>query len=237
MKDEVFILDDRRCRMFQQGESHTALYWGVSDVLDESTLKTAQLLSRLLKKNPFSLIVFEASDWNRGFSPWPFSFSQDGESSPFSGEGQKTLEWLLNACIPQAEARFASPVSSRFIGGYSLSGLFSLWAFYESGVFSGAASCSGSLWYPGWAQYAQTHSSPEGGCVYLSLGIKEEKNHHPFMSLVGDETRRQSDLLRSDANVRLSTLVWHPGGHFTDVCRRIAEGFLWLYNTQFFETF
>ena len=57
---------------------------------------------------------------------------------------------------------------------------------------------------------------------------REEKTRNRAMAAVGDCTRAQYALLQSDPAVRASTLVWHPGGHFTDPDRRMAEGVAWI---------
>jgi hypothetical protein len=48
------------------------------------------------------------------------------------------------------------------------------------------------------------------------------------MSAVGDATRLAHNVLQSDTNVSESTLVWHDGGHFTDIPGRLAQAMLWL---------
>ena len=35
--------------------------------------------------------------------------------------------------------------------------------------------CSSSMWFPGWKNYVLTHTTPDNCIIYLSLGIKEEK--------------------------------------------------------------
>ena len=115
-----------------------------------------------------------------------------------------------------------------FLWTYSLAGLFSLFTFYESGEFNGVASCSGSLWYPGWKEYAQRQHAPERSVMYFSLGQKEEKTRNRKMAAVGEMTRRQHEQVKDDGCVRYSELVWQNGGHFTDVEKRIAHGFAWL---------
>ena len=126
------------------------------------------------------------------------------------------------------ENNLSCGASSRMVGGYSLSGLFSLFAFYESRMFDGVASCSGSLWYPGWKEYAAGQKAAEGSCVYLSLGRKEEKTRNRKMAIVGDMTRWQYEQVQQNMNVHTCELTWHNGGHFTDVAHRIAQGFIWM---------
>lgn len=215
-----------RCSIWMHGRGGPAIYWGTASSGKEQQEKTAGFIARMAGEKPWTMVAFEMENWNRDYSPW--ALPSENDQADFAGGAKDTLVWLTDVCIPHIERRVLHGVSQRMIGGYSLAGLFSLFAFYESGLFEGAASCSGSLWYPGWKEYAGNQTCPVGSVVYLSLGRKEEKTRSPMMSQVGDMTRWQYERLKQDANVRASELVWHNGGHFTDVEQRIAQGFSWL---------
>ena len=65
--------------------------------------------------------------WEENFSPWcaPRVFAK----GPNFGDGaQKTLDILINHVIPWAESELTEPPAYRVLVGYSLAGLFSLWA-------------------------------------------------------------------------------------------------------------
>lgn len=65
--------------------------------------------------------------WEENFSPWcaPRVFAK----GPNFGDGaQKTLDTLINQVIPWAESELTEPPAYRVLVGYSLAGLFSLWA-------------------------------------------------------------------------------------------------------------
>ena len=59
------------------------------------------------------------------------------------------------------------PGRRRFLCGYSLAGLFALWAVYQTDFFAGTAAVSPSVWYPGWLGYAEEHRALTPA-VYLS---------------------------------------------------------------------
>lgn len=178
---------------------------------------------------PFYLACFASEDWNRDYSPWPAPavFKNDGA---FLGGGTETLEWMRSDLLPtlaqKAGRTFAQDKTS--IIGYSLAGLFALWVFYESGLFSAAASCSGSLWYDGWESYMAKKQAPAGSRVYLSLGDREEMARNPRMAAVGAATRRIAAQLAADPNVAETVLEWEPGGHFDGAEKRLAKGLEWL---------
>ena len=161
--------------------------WG----LDMSHGETAESLFdevKALTNNDFSLAVFDVTDWNAQFSPWtaPPVFGKDA----FSGKGNDTLRFLENGFLPEIKSKF--PESEVFLTGYSLAGLFSLWALYETDKFNGAVCCSSSLWFDKWDEYASLHRIKSPSTIYMSLGDREEKTKNKVMSKVGDRTRRQA---------------------------------------------
>ena len=214
------------CIVWRHGQGGPVIYWGTAYDGEELAEHVAGVMANKLSDKPWMLVAYEMKNWNQDYSPWALP-SVDGKDE-FTGGAKGTLAWLTDMCIPYIENDLPCGASSRMIGGYSLSGLFSLFAFYESRMFDGVVSCSGSLWYPGWKEYAAGQKAPEDSCVYLSLGRKEEKTRNRKMAIVGDVTRWQYELVKQDMNVRASELTWHNGGHFTDADRRIAQGFVWL---------
>lgn len=76
--------------------------------------------------------------WEENFSPWcaPRVFTK----GPNFGDGaQKTLDTLINQVIPWAESELTEPPAYRVLVGYSLAGLFSLWAGVSQQVARGVA--------------------------------------------------------------------------------------------------
>ena len=113
------------------------------------------------------------------------------------------------------------------IAGYSLAGLFALWAAWNSGYFRMVASVSGSLWYPGFADFTESHETAgkvEG--VYLSLGDREDKGGSRIMRTVGESTARVERALREKG---INTAYeMNNGGHFSDPEGRLAKGIAWV---------
>ena len=193
--------------------------WG----LDMSHGETAESLFdevKALTNNDFSLAVFDVTDWNAQFSPWtaPPVFGKD----TFSGKGNDTLRFLENGFLPEIKSKF--PESEVFLTGYSLAGLFSLWALYETDKFNGAVCCSSSLWFDKWDEYASLHRIKSPSTIYMSLGDREEKTKNKVMSIVGDRTRRQAEILKEDPNVEKLYFEWNEGGHFVEPLKRVAKG-------------
>ena len=107
--------------------------WGL-DMCHGETVESLFEEVKSLTDKDFSLVVFDVTDWNAQFSPWPASavFGKDS----FSGKGNDTLCFLEDELLPEIKSKFQG--SEIFLTGYSLAGLFSLWALYESDKFNGA---------------------------------------------------------------------------------------------------
>ena len=216
---QELILSSRRCRIC--GEGGRVIFRAVSSRQEESAEALCDALCSLGAED-FTLFDIPVEDWESELSPW--AAEAGGES--FSGGGGETLRFLLDEALPYASEHRC--VTGRYLCGYSLSALFALWAFYESGVFDGVGCCSGSLWFPGWADYAAAHSAPSGSAVYLSLGGKEPGRGRPPMNSIGEEYECQTKLCRADGGIARFRMEMNPGGHFSDPTLRVAKGVRWL---------
>lgn len=177
---------------------------------------------------PYLLAAFQTADWNDDLSPWP-ALTPNGRQRAFGGQGKVTLYWILERFLPQIEE--AAPCArkgGRGLLGYSMAGLFAVWALSQTAAFSVFGSCSGSLWYPEFCERLR-HTGPKGSCcVYLSLGEREELSRNRWFSSVGDATRQTAALLKGSPLCRELVLAWNPGGHTADVVQRLAAAQLWM---------
>ena len=170
--------------------------------------------------------AFPCADWNADLSPWPAEKAfKKGED--FSGRGGAYLQALL-AFSAEWECSMPEAPEKRFLAGYSLAGLFSLWTLYQTDRFDGAASASGSLWYPGWLDYIAQRRPVRHAAFSLSLGDKEEHTKNPVMARVGDATRETCRLLKAQGYP--VTLAWNAGGHFADEQLRTVKAVQALLN-------
>jgi len=177
---------------------------------------------RRLTQTPFLLAAFDAGEWNDALSPWPAPAVFRGRD--FGGGAAATLDALLNHLMPAVAQRCPAPGRRWLLGGYSLAGLFALWASTRTDAFAGVAAVSPSVWFPGWLDYAREHP-PRSPRVYLSLGDREERTRNPVMAQVGDAIRAQYALLRERTDC---VLEWNPGNHFMEPQARTAKGFAWV---------
>ena len=169
---------------------------------------------------------------------------------------QGTLRFLTEQAIPTLKQQFALPENVRIIlGGYSLAGLFALWASTQTALFSGVAAASPSVWFPGWMEFEQQHTI-QAQRVYLSLGDREERTRNSRLrsnEVPSGDFKRQDGLASArwrgltptsstmaavGDNIRAlhrelvergknCTLEWNNGGHFKDADLRTARAFRW----------
>lgn len=215
-----FSLSDIDCRVYLDGKPETVFYWGTAK--GHTDMEAVLKLIKEGEGKNFLLCTFEVNDWNSDFSPWeaPPVFGKEG----FSGKGADTLAFLESRLIPYMEICYPEAASARkVIAGYSLAGLFSLWAVL-SGHFDSAISCSGSLWFPSWTSYLEKYARPSSVSeFYISLGDKESKTKNKVMAVVEANTLKTVEFLKPKASC---TFEWNQGGHFNGSEERMAKAFL-----------
>ena len=180
--------------------------------LMEMEAETAEIRKRV--KEDFSLIALRVRHWNDDLSPWPAPavFGKEG----FGGRAAETLQTILPLT--------ADKTKTYILGGYSLAGLFALWAACRTDAFAAVAAASPSVWFPGFVEDLKKNGI-RARKVYLSLGDREEKARNPVMAAVGDGIRAACDALR-EQGIDV-TLEWNPGNHFRDAALRTAKAFAW----------
>ena len=176
--------------------------------------------------HPFLFAAVPVESWNDELSLWEVPAVWGKES--FGGNAADTLRFLTEQVVPTLKQQFHLPENVKIIlGGYSLAGLFALWASTQTKLFYGVAAASPSVWFPGWTEFEQQHPI-QAQHVYLSLGDKEERTKNIVMAAaaVGDNIRT----LHSQLTARGvdCTLEWNSGGHFKDADLRTAKAFRWV---------
>ncbi len=222
---ESINIGGKTCRLFGS-ETPACLLVQPSARHENATLEMEVAQISTLSRIPFVLATVELEDWIIDLMPWP-----DGNISrdPEAGQhGLETLHYLLLSLVPEMHRRFGPlPV---ILGGYSLGGLFSLWASTQTDSFKAIAAASPSVWIHGWLPYARKHVTLANQ-VYLSLGEQEEHVKNQAIARVGDNLRAYHDLLQEQLGPELCPLIWEPGNHFTDNEGRLARAFAWCMTT------
>ncbi len=220
------LIDNRPCKVYAMPEPRCL----VLTTLGAHERKDFETLAQMLTKQtsvPFVLAAFTISDWEAELAPWADpALSQRPEVGT---QALATLDFVANALLPELQGRYGTlPV---ILGGYSLAGLFALWAAYQQPLFAAVAAASPSVWIRGWVPFVQSHAllTPN---VYLSLGIKEEKTRNSALARVGDNIRVYHDLLTRSLGEEHTALIWHNGGHFTECTLRLAQALAWCISKQ-----
>ena len=195
--------------------------------------------------------------WEENFSPWcaPRVFAK----GPNFGDGaQKTLDTLINQVIPWAESDLTELPAYRVLVGYSLAGLFSLWAgVTQAGApqqvargyqpddapsqpgaphvdapvatFQRIGAVSGSFWFPGLLDYVDQQLN--GGAVGLThayLSLGDRETRTPNPQIM--HVRENAELLASRLESAGITSMFelNRGNHFQNVEGRMQKALDWL---------
>ena len=173
-----------------------------------------------------NVIGIKYDDWNDSLTPWKAPGLRGGDPD-FGGHADETLRQLVEEIVPrETEIHGLSPPAYG-IAGYSLGGLFSLYAFIRSGMFSAVSSMSGSLWYEGWIEYLRNLDfCGEGKKAFLSLGDREERSGCAILRTVRNRTEETAKILRSrgcETEVSIGS-----GTHFQCIKERLESGLAFL---------
>ena len=169
----------------------------------------------------FNFLNVSGVVWNDEMSPWYCEPVFSGERA-FTGGADKYLGVLTTEIIPKAESLVRGKPSYMAITGYSLAGLFAVYASVKTSCFKRAASVSGSLWFPKYKEYITVINSddlPEK--LYLSLGDKESKVKNPILKTVLDNTLFTAESFKA-LGVDV-TFELNPGNHFKDEALRVVK--------------
>lgn len=176
----------------------------------------------------FTLAAISELSWNHDMSPWDAP-AIAGKDTPCTGGANAYLRMLTEEMIPAVEELVPGKVLWRGIAGYSLAGLFALYAPYRTDIFHRIASASGSFWFPGFQEYVfdnEMKAAPEA--VYLSLGNKECRTRNPYLRTVQERTEKIAAYYREKGIDTIYEL--NPGNHFQDTALRMASGIAWILN-------
>ena len=170
-----------------------------------------------------TVVSIPVRDWNDSLTPWKAPGLRRG-APRFGGDAVSTLAELRETVVPLVEAQTgARRPAHRAICGYSLGGLFSLFAFTGDRIFSACACLSGSLWYQGWVDYlGEAPFDGAGRYAFFSLGKKEPKAGAPIMRSVQDDMDACARILRERGCEVDCSLG--PGNHMQHHRERFDEG-------------
>lgn len=179
---------------------------------------------RRLDSPDSNLLVVGNLSWNHDMTPW-YSPPLSKNDTSCTGGADEYLDLLLTEIIPKAKELIKGEPSFLGIAGYSLAGLFAVYAMYKTDEFDRIASMSGSLWFPDFKEYCMEHEiKRKPDKLYLSLGNRETKTGNPVLKTVQAGTEA---LVAYYKELGID-VTWelNPGNHFKDAALRSAKGIM-----------
>lgn len=178
-----------------------------------------------LNAPPFALAVISGLAWDEELSPW--AAEPVFKDNNFAGRADGYLAELTTQLAPQVRGRLNTPPLWEALAGYSMAGLFAVYAAYNTDMFRAVASASGSLWYPNFTRYMQINAPSEAlECAYFSLGDREHKTKNAVMASVKECTQQAQEIL-AGKGVR-TCFELNEGNHFMAPAWRTARGIVWV---------
>lgn len=173
----------------------------------------------------FTLAIFYNFDWDNDLTPYESDSFNKGDK--FLGNAKSTLSYIESVINKEMQS---APKPTYFgIVGYSLAGLFAISSSYYSSTFTRIASCSGSLWYPGFIDWIKgVKIENKALYTYLSLGDKEKITKNDIMKTIENKTLEYYDYLTK--NGCKCFFEFNHGGHFKEPEERTIKGILSLLN-------
>ena len=219
----TFTTDNKTISIFPCSESESPVIY-LNTFLDEG--QKVYEAAQAAGCPPFTLVAISDLEWNHDMVPWdgPSAFKN---AEPCTGGADDYLRLLTEEIIPTAEKGIAGVPCWRGIAGYSLAGLFALYAIYQTDLFSYVGSMSGSLWYSGMKEYIFSHEPKRRpDCIYFSLGDKESKTRNPVLRSVRQNTEEIQAFYQAKGIDTVFQL--NPGNHYDHAVERTAAGLCWL---------
>ena len=148
MSRKEYTIADRTCFLYQDAAATHLLIQPIDEHDLELLDQEVEAIKELTHK-PFSLVAFMINDWNQELTPWaaPPVFGK----VPFGSGAKDTLTFITSQLLPVVQEKTAHVI----LGGYSLAGLYALWASYQTDRFEGIVAASPSVWFPKWIEYAK----------------------------------------------------------------------------------
>ncbi len=177
-------------------------------------------LKALSEKHGISIAVIEDVNWNDDLTPWPAA-GVFKKAKPFGGKAATFLNKLTHEIIPETEKDLGIDNAERTLLGVSLSGLFAVWAAFNTDAFANIISISGSLWYDGFVEWIkEQRPSPQLKKACMLLGEKEKNAKEKRMATVEERSLAVADILKEKSQATVSfELV--EGTHFSPIMPRL----------------
>ena len=183
-----------------------------------------------LKSKDYILVSISNLDWNNEMTPW-YSKKINKYGEEFLGKADEYIRELTTEIIPRVEdyikKNLQKDITYYAIAGYSLGGLFAVYATYKTEIFKKVASASGSFWFPNFVEFIKENKmKSEIQSMYFSLGNKERKVRNQVLATVEEHTKAIENIYHSQG---IKTIYEeNEGNHFHEADLRMAKGIKWI---------
>ena len=178
----------------------------------------------------FILVSISNLDWNKEMTPW-FAPKLNQHDEDCLGKADEYIEELTTEIIPKVEDYIKKDLRKNItyyaIAGYSLGGLFAVYATYKTDIFKKVVSASGSFWFPNFVEYIKENEMKSKiQSMYFSLGNKESKVRNQVLATVEENTKEIENIYHSQG---IKTIYEeNEGNHFSEPDLRMAKGIKWI---------
>ena len=184
-------------------------------------------LKGLSEKHGISIVLIEDVNWNDDLTPWP-AVGVFKKAKPFGGKAAVFLDKLTHEIIPETERDLGIEDAERTLLGVSLSGLFAVWAAFNTDAFANIISISGSLWYDGFVEWMKEQTpSPQLKKICMLLGEKEKNAKEKRMATVEERTLDAANILKEKSQATV-TCELVEGTHFSPILPRMERAMMAL---------
>ena len=188
-------------------------------------------LKGLSEQYGVSIVVIEEVNWNDDLTPWPAE-GVFKKAKPFGGRAATFLEKLNNEIIPETEKSLGIENAERTLLGVSLSGLFAIWAAFNTDAFTNIIIISGSLWYDGFVDWMKEQTpSPRLKKVCMLLGEKEKNAKEKRMATVEEKTLAAANILKANSQADV-VFELVEGTHFSPIMPRLERAMMGINGCQ-----
>ena len=177
-----------------------------------------------------NFVLIASNNRTADYTPWPL---QASETMPidFGGKAEEHLSFITTHVIPfcESEYGFASSTEKRVMGGYSLGGLFSLYAAVNTDLFGTVLSCSSSLWYPDFLDYLKEHPFKAAHSkLYMSVGDQEGTTATNLTAAQTSNTIALKDFYEPKFQAGDFKFTLEEGNHGNDISGRAWRAVEWV---------
>ena len=177
-----------------------------------------------------NFVLINSDNRTDDYTPWPL---QASETMPmdFGGKAAEYLSFITTHVISFCESEYGFPSSAdkRAIGGYSLGGLFSLYAAVNTDLFGTVLSCSSSLWYPDFLDYLKEHpfkaTRPK---LYMSVGNQEGTTATNLTATQTSNTIALKDFYEPKFQTGDFKFTLEEGNHGNNISGRACRAIEWV---------